>query len=78
MKLQVLPSRRIHGKSQHTSSIITLMHKLDHRAILHDPVLYSDPFKFKPERFLDARKENVAFAQQSDPTIAGTSGYGQR
>jgi cytochrome P450 len=47
-------------------------------AILHDPVLYPDPFEFKPERFLDARQENVTFSQQPDPTIAGTFGYGRR
>lgn len=76
--LQVLRSRPIHGKPQLTPSVTTLMDELDLRAILHDPELYPDPFEFKPERFLDECHEHITFAQQPDPTIAGTFGFGRR
>lgn len=68
----------MHGKPQPTLFVSTLVNDPNRRAILHDPALYPDPFEFKPERFLDDRRENLTFTHQPDPTTAGTFGFGRR
>ncbi|KJA26070.1 hypothetical protein HYPSUDRAFT_36932 [Hypholoma sublateritium FD-334 SS-4] len=45
-------------------------------AILHDERLYPEPFKFDPNRFL--KDGVVSFAQQPDPLLTGSFGYGRR
>ena len=43
------------------------------RAILHDPVIYSDPDAFKPERFIDANG-----SLREDPVLTSLFGFGKR
>jgi cytochrome P450 len=43
------------------------------RAILHDPEIYPDPEKFKPERFL-----NPDGSVRDDPTLSLAFGIGKR
>ncbi|KDR68694.1 hypothetical protein GALMADRAFT_78276 [Galerina marginata CBS 339.88] len=43
-------------------------------AILHDEEIYPEPFKFRPERFIQEGEAEV----QADPSIIGAFGFGRR
>jgi len=45
------------------------------RAILHDPELYPDPWKFRPERYL---KDDNGKPSCPDPLLLGGFGFGRR
>ena len=55
------------------SSIHSYIYLRRFRAILHNPDLYPDPGKFKPERFL-----NEDGSVRDDPTLALAFGIGKR
>ena len=49
------------------------VHLRSFRAVLHDPEIYPDPEKFKPERFL-----NDDGSVRDDPTLSLVFGIGKR
>ena len=52
-----------------------LTNSLWRRAMMHDKNVYSDPFEFKPERFLDENGEPDMSAPQPDTAFFG---FGRR
>ena len=47
------------------------------RAMLHDEAVYSDPFTFNPDRFINPETGQVDFTRERDPSHA-CWGFGRR